>query len=231
MQIAGFQKTTLLDYPAHVAATIFTGGCNFCCPFCHNADLVLRPNQLPAFEEAEIFAHLKKRQGILDGVCITGGEPTLQPDLREFIEKIRSLGYAVKLDTNGYRPDVLQGLCAAGLIDYVAMDIKHTPEKYNTICQVSKFEFGHIAASADFLMHQPVPYEFRTTLIREFHQKEDILAIGKWLSGAAAYYLQPYRDSDTVIQAGLHAHDRDTLLQFADCLKPYIPTVELRGVD
>lgn len=231
MQILGFQKTTLLDYPGHVAATIFTGGCNFRCPFCHNGDLVLHPQQLPVFTEEEIFALLRKRQGILDGVCITGGEPTLQPDLVDFIRKVRALGYDIKLDTNGYRPDILKHLCEQGLLDYVAMDIKHAPAKYNTICNVSNFQLEHILSAVEFLKSGVVPYEFRTTLIQEVHTPEDIIAIGEWLSGAAAYFLQAYKDSDTVIQSGFHAHDRDTLLQFVEHLKPYVPAVQLRGVD
>lgn len=231
MQILGFQKTTLLDYPGHVAATVFTGGCNFRCPFCHNGDLVLHPQELPAFTVEEIFAHLKKRQGILDGVCITGGEPTLQPDLIDFIKEVRALGYDIKLDTNGYRPSVLKSLCAQGLIDYVAMDIKHTKAKYNSICNVADFELTHIIDSVEFLKTDVVPYEFRTTLIRELHAPEDIPDIGQWLSGAKAYFLQVYKDSDAVIQSGFHAHDRDTLLRFLELLKPYVPTVQLRGVD
>lgn len=231
MQILGFQKTTLLDYPGHVAATIFTGGCNFRCPFCHNGDLVLHPQQLPVFTEEEIFALLRKRQGILDGVCITGGEPTLQPDLVDFIRKVRALGYDIKLDTNGYRPDILKHLCEQGLLDYVAMDIKHAPAKYNTICNVADFQLEHILSSVEFLKSDVVPYGFRTTLIQELHTPEDIIAIGEWLSGARAYFLQAYKDSDTVIQSGFHAHDRDTLLQFVEHLKPYVPAVQLRGVD
>ena len=231
MQILGFQKTTLLDYPGHVATTVFTGGCNFRCPFCHNGDLVLHPQELPACTEAEIFAHLKKRQGILDGVCITGGEPTLQPDLVAFIREVRALGYDIKLDTNGYRPDVLAQLCEQGLIDYVAMDIKHSPAKYNTICNIANFQLEHILSAVEFLKSGVVPYEFRTTLIQELHTPEDITAIGEWLSGSKAYFLQAYKDSDSVIQSGFHTPDRDTLLQFVELLKPYVPAVQLRGVD
>ena len=231
MHILGFQKTTLLDYPGHVAATAFTGGCNFRCPFCHNGDLVLHPRELPSFQEDEIFAHLKKRQGILDGVCITGGEPTLQPDLMDFIKEVRSLGYDIKLDTNGYQPDVVKELCAQGLIDYVAMDIKHAPAKYNTICNVPDFQLSHIMDTVEFLKSDAVPYEFRTTLIQELHTAADMISIGEWLSGAKAYFLQAYKDSDAVIQRGFHAHDRDTLQQFVELLEPYLPTVQLRGVD
>lgn len=231
MLIHGFLKTTLLDYPGRVAATVFTGGCNFRCPFCHNGDLVLSPDESPLIPTEEIFAHLKRRQGILDGVCISGGEPTLASDLEDFIREIRALGFAVKLDTNGYRPDVLIRLCEQGLLDYVAMDIKHTPDKYNSICRRDQFDISRILTSVDFLMQSAVPYEFRTTLVRELHQKEDILRLGTWLRGAKAYYLQAYRESDAVISKGLHAHDRETLFSYVELLKPLISNTALRGVD
>lgn len=231
MEIHGFLKTTLLDYPGHVAATLFTGGCNFRCPFCHNRELVLRPDDAPVIATEEILAHLKRRQGILDGVCITGGEPTLASDLETLIRKIRELGYAIKLDTNGYQPDVLAHLCDAGLIDYIAMDIKHSPEKYNTISNRKDFDISRIQTSINFLMNGTVPYEFRTTLVRELHNEQDIIEIGKWLAGANAYYLQPYRDSETVISKGFHAHDRETLCSYVALLKPLIPNTMLRGVD
>lgn len=231
MQIHGLLKTTLLDYPGHVASTLFTGGCNFRCPFCHNSELVLHPQTAPVIPEEEIFSHLKRRKGILDGVCISGGEPTLAPDLEDFIRKIRALGFSVKLDTNGYRPEVLIRLCEQGLLDYVAMDIKHTPEKYHSICGIDQFDISRIETSAEYLMQGMVPYEFRTTLVRELHDKEDILQIGTWLKGARAYYLQAYRDSDTVISKGFHAHDRETLASFVELLQPLIPDTALRGVD
>ena len=231
MQIHGFQKTTLLDYPGHIAATVFTGSCNFRCPFCHNSDLVLFPQDVPIVSEEEIFTHLKKRQGILDGVCITGGEPTLQTDLPDFILKVRSLGYAVKLDTNGYRPDVLAKLCDDGLIDYVAMDIKHAPVKYNDICQVTDFDFKRIQSSVDYLIHSSIPYEFRTTIVKELHTAEDISAIGSLVAGARSYYLQSYKDSEQVMKPGFHAHSKETLLSFQTILNKTISHVEIRGVD
>lgn len=231
MQIRGFLKTTLLDYPGHVAATLFAGGCNFRCPFCHNGDLVLYPGETSLISEEEIFSHLRRRQGILDGVCISGGEPTLAPDLENFIRKIRSLGLAVKLDTNGYQTKTLIRLCEQGLLDYVAMDIKHTPEKYNSICQMSHFDISRINTSVHFLMQGSIPYEFRTTLVQELHNTEDILRMGKWLKGAKAYYLQAYRDADTVISPGFHAHNRETLLSYVEQLKHFIPNTVLRGVD
>lgn len=231
MQILGFLKTTLLDYPGHVAATVFTGGCNFRCPFCHNGDLVLHPETVPAFTEEEIFSHLKKRRNILDGVCITGGEPTLHSDLRDFILKVRALGYLIKLDTNGYRPEVLIPLCEEGLIDYVAMDIKQAPSHYNDISCMSSFHIECISKSVDYLLHGTIPYEFRTTLVKELHTEADIQEIGQFLAGADNYFLQVYKDSDQVITQGFHAHTKDELLHFEEILKKTITNVELRGID
>lgn len=231
MEIHGFQKTTLLDYPGHVAATIFFGGCNFRCPYCHNGDLVLTSSALPVISKEEVLKHLRKRQGILDGVCITGGEPTLQPDLEELITEIHSLGYDIKLDTNGSKPDVLKSLCEKKLIDYVAMDIKHTREKYNTVCRWDAFSIENISESVSFLFQGNVPYEFRTTVARELHSKEDILSIGDWLAGADAYYLQAYRESEQVIDPVFSSYSYEELTEFQTLLKTKISTVEIRGID
>lgn len=231
MEIHGFQKTTLLDYPGHVAATIFFGGCNFRCPYCHNGDLVLTSSALPVISKEEVLKHLRKRQGILDGVCITGGEPTLQPDLEELITEIRSLGYDIKLDTNGSKPDVLKSLCEKKLIDYVAMDIKHTREKYNTVCRWDAFSIENISESVSFLLQGNVPYEFRTTVARELHSKKDILSIGDWLAGADAYYLQAYRESEQVIDPVFSSYSYEELTEFQTLLKTKISTVEIRGID
>lgn len=231
MQICGFQKTTLLDFPGHVACTVFTGGCNFRCPFCHNGKLVLTPQKEPHISEDVIFSHLEKRRGILDGVCITGGEPTLQHDLVDFIKKIRALGYAVKLDTNGYQSDTLKELVLSGLLDYVAMDIKHCPEKYNFICQVPDFDFARIQASVSFLMETRLPYEFRTTVVRELHLKEDFAAIGNWLYGASAYFLQQYQDSSQVIFSGFTSYSYSEMNDFAELLLPQIPNTAIRGIE
>lgn len=223
-------KTTLLDYPGYVAAAIFAGGCNFRCPFCQNGDLVLHCENLPLISTEEIVSHLKRRRNLLDGVCITGGEPTLAPDLEDFVREIRSLGYLVKLDTNGYRPDVLIRLCEQGLLDYVAMDIKHAPEQYNQIACMADFDPDRIKTSVAYLRSCSVPHEFRTTLVREFHTADSMLEIGEWLSGPSFYYLQPYRDSPNVISTGLHAHDADTLRSFVRILSPMMPNTFLRGM-
>lgn len=231
MNIQGFQKTTLLDYPQHVAATVFFGGCNFRCPFCHNGDLVLSPDRAPAYAPEEILAHLAKRKNILDGVCITGGEPTLQPDLGPFLEQIKKLGLSVKLDTNGYRPAVLKELCLAGLVDYVAMDIKGSPHRYPEICGLSRMDFAKIAESVDFLKSAAVDYEFRTTVVRELHGAEDFRQIGDWIAGARAYYLQGYQDSPNVISPGFTAYTLEELTSFLPLLRDKISTVEIRGVE
>lgn len=229
MLISGLQKTTLVDYPGRVACTIFTGGCNFRCPYCQNSDLVLYPEETEPYSEEEIFDHLARRQGVLSGVCISGGEPTLQPDMKNFIRKIKDLGLAVKLDTNGSNPAVLKELITEGLLDYVAMDIKHSRAKYASVACSPSFNLDDIAESVDFLKEGHVDYEFRTTLVKEMHREADMTAIGMWLMGAKAYYLQPYRDSDTVICPGYHAHSREELDTFVKILSAFLPKVELRG--
>ena len=229
MLISGLQKTTLVDYPGRVACTIFTGGCNFRCPYCQNSDLVLYPEETEPYSEEEIFDHLARRQGVLSGVCISGGEPTLQPDLKNFIRKIKDLGLAVKLDTNGSNPAVLKELITEGLLDYVAMDIKHSRAKYASVACSPSFNLDDIAESVDFLKEGHVDYEFRTTLVKEMHREADMTAIGMWLMGAKACYLQPSRDSDPVNCPGYHAHSREERDTFVKILSAFLPKVELRG--
>lgn len=232
MLILGLNKTTLLDYPEHVAATIFTGGCNFRCPFCHNKDLVFAQPGNPYTEE-EVLSFLKKRAGILTGVCITGGEPTLQKELPDFLARIKELGLLVKLDTNGYQPDVLQHLLDKGLIDYCAMDIKNSPEKYALTAGLHSCNLSLIRESVTCLLSMTgnFAYEFRTTLVRELHTKEDMYAISEWLKGASAYFLQSYTDSDYVITPGFHAHSDKTLVEYRTICLENIPNTQLRGVD
>lgn len=231
MQIYGLNKTTLLDYPQHVAATLFTGGCNFRCPFCHNGGLVVDPDSQPQIPEEEIFAFLQKRKGILTGICITGGEPTLQTDLADFIRRIRSLGYLVKLDTNGYRPEVLSQLLAEKLLDYVAMDIKSSPEHYARTAGLNQLDFSLIEQSAALIRNAGIAYEFRTTVVRELHSLADFIQIGQWLAGSSAYFLQSYIETGQVLQPGFHPCTKKELLDFAQALKPFIPNTALRGVD
>lgn len=231
MLILGMQKTTLLDYPGKVATTLFTGGCNFRCPYCHNRDLVMPPADVFAYSMDEIFEHLNKKKKILDGVCITGGEPTLHKDLPEFIKQIKDLGLLVKLDSNGTNPSMLKSLIDNSLIDYVAMDIKHAKDKYNTIACMKTFDIEPIQESINILMEGKIDYEFRTTIMKECHNSQDMEAIGRWLKGAKAYYLQSYKESEQVINPIFSPHSLETLESFVDILKPYIPNTSLRGVD
>lgn len=230
MIIHGLNKTTLLDFPGHLAATVFFGGCNFRCPFCHNASLVLNPKAQPTIPEEDFFSFLSKRKNILEGVCITGGEPTLMPDLEDFIRKIKDYGLLVKLDTNGYRPEVLKDLINKDIIDYVAMDIKSSPENYNAACGAI-IDMSRIKESVEFLKSGIVPYEFRTTIVKELHSEDDIIKIGQWLCGSENYFLQCYKDSGDIISEGLSAHDSSTLKKFQTILEKTIKTVQIRGLD
>ncbi|ODR43585.1 anaerobic ribonucleoside-triphosphate reductase activating protein [Eisenbergiella tayi] len=231
MQIFGFNKTTLLDFPEHVACTVFTGGCNFRCPFCQNGDLVLHGGSLPVLDEEEVFGVLRKRKGILTGVCVTGGEPTLQRDLDVFLSRVKELRYLVKLDSNGYRPEVLQSLCERGLVDYFAMDIKSSPENYARTAGVKELDMGLIRESVDFIRSCGLDYEFRTTVVRELHSSGDFLSIGEWLKGCKAYFLQSYVESEGVICKEFSSYSKEELEEFVMLLKPYIDNVSLRGVD
>ncbi|MDO5417448.1 MAG: anaerobic ribonucleoside-triphosphate reductase activating protein [Lachnospiraceae bacterium] len=230
MKICGFQKTTLLDYPGHLAASIFTGGCNFRCPFCHNSELL--PGDVPAaFPEEEVLAYLQKRRHILEGVCITGGEPTLQPDLETFLRKIRALGYRIKLDTNGYQPQVLETLLAEKLVDYAAMDIKNSPGRYGETVGIRNLSLRPIEESIALLKRSEIPWEFRTTVVRELHQAEDFKEIGPWISGAPAYFLQNYVDSRQVLCPGFTSYSKSELLTFLELVRPFVKTAALRGID
>ena len=229
MKICGLQKTTLLDFPGHVAATIFTGGCNFRCPFCHNSDLL--GNDAPAaFTDEGVLDFLKKRRGILEGAAITGGEPTLQPDLEDFIRSVRELGLLVKLDTNGSHPQLLARLWSLGLVDYAAMDIKNSPERYGETAGVPGLDLGPIRESVSWLLEGHVDYEFRTTVVRQFHDSASFRAIGPWISGARRYFLQAFIDRDTVLRPGLSAWSREEMEGFAALVRPWVPAVELRGI-
>ena len=231
MEIYGFQKTTLLDFPGHVAATVFVGGCNFRCPFCHNALLVLASGNQPRVVEEEILTYLEKRRGILEGVCITGGEPTLQKDLIPFVKKLKVMDYLVKLDTNGYRPQVLEELLAEGLLDYVAMDVKASPERYEIAADISGLELEKILESIRLLKNSDIPYEFRTTAVKGLHRIEEFEEIGRLLSGCRAYYLQGFRESDNMIGEGYEAFSEQEMKIIANIAGKYIDKVELRGVE
>lgn len=234
MLIQGLQKLTLLDYPGQIACTVFTGGCNMRCPFCHNGGLALGEGGEEISTE-ELLAFLDSRRGRLGGVCVSGGEPTLHRDLPELLREIRSRGFLVKLDTNGTNPDMLSALIADGLVDYVAMDIKNSPERYYETCGLNS-EFGiwnsklldNVKASADLLMQAKVDFEFRTTLVRELHTAEDIRAIGRWLAGGEKYFLQTYRDEGDLLVGGFSAYTKEETEQLLAVLREYIPRAEIR---
>ena len=228
--IQGLQKLTLLDYPGKVACTVFTAGCNFRCPFCHNASLVTHIQDGREITQEEVFAFLKKRRGILDGVCVTGGEPLLHKDIEELLREIKELGFSVKLDTNGSFPDRLKGLVEEGLVDYIAMDIKNTKENYGRTIGIEDYDVSDVARSVHYLLEGNVPYELRTTVVREFHQRADLEAIGRWIEGAEHYYLQQFVDSGDLIQPGLRGYDRDIIEQALGTVKKYVKAAELRGL-
>ena len=231
MNICGYQKTTLLDYPGHVAATFFTGGCNFRCPFCHNSDLITYPSSTDNISEEEIFTFLKKRKNILSGICITGGEPTLQPDLAEFIEKVRSYGYKIKLDTNGYRPEVIADLLEKNLLDYIAMDIKAGYSNYITASGISNLIIKKIEDSVSIIENSGIPYEFRTTVVKELHNETDFQEIADMLSPKSPYFIQSFKDSGNILISGLSSCNNEELNKFLSIVKEKLPNSSLRGID
>lgn len=230
MTIKGLQKLTLLDYPGKVACTLFTGGCNFRCPFCQNSSLVLKAQDVKSIPDEEIFSFLQKRRGLLDGVCITGGEPTLQPGLLEFIEKVKRLKYFIKLDTNGYEPEKLREAIESGFVDYIAMDIKSSPEGYSTATGLSNIDFSKILSSVEQIRTSGIEHEFRTTVVKQLHSEEDFKAIGRWLKGEERYYLQQFVDSDEVLTLGMSAESEEKMRLYLDIVRQFIPNAELRGI-
>lgn len=229
MLIKGFQKLTLLDYPGKTACTVFTGGCNYRCPFCHNAGLVTKLDT-EIIPESEVFGHLEKRQGILDGVAISGGEPLLQGDIEEFLQKIKELGYSIKLDTNGSFPDKLQSIIDRGLCDYVAMDIKNSKERYNETIGINNFDISLMEKSIEILMNSDVDFEFRTTVTKNFHTIENIEKIGEWIKGVEKYYLQNFVDSGNLIDCNVEGVSKTEMYEMLEVIKKYVPTAEIRGL-
>ena len=231
MRIAGLQKLTLLDFPGTVACTVFTGGCNLRCPFCHNASLVLPQRQTEEESVQSLMAFLKKRQGVLEGVAITGGEPLLHADIPELLENIRALGYRIKLDTNGTNPKLLRQIVSDGLVDRVAMDIKSSPEKYAETVGIPGFDLTPIEQSREFLLSGAVEYEFRTTVVKGIHTLQDIEGAARWIAGAKEYYLQQFKDSGDIIDIdGLSAFDEKEMYAMAEAAARYVPAVNVRGV-
>ena len=230
MKIHGLQKMTLLDFPGAVACTVFLGGCDFRCPFCHNFELVDGSAQ-PLMDDEELLSFLAKRKGLLDGVAFTGGEPCLHVGLPDLLEKIRAMGFATKLDTNGYHPERLQEILNRGLVDYVAMDVKNSPAKYAATCGLETVDLDKVRRSIQLLMDCPADYEFRTTVVAELHEASDFEAIGAMIAGARRYFLQSFTDRDSVPFGNLHAPSAQTLRSYADIVRPYVPDTSLRGVD
>ena len=230
MVFGGIQKLTLLDYPDKAACTLFAVGCNFNCTFCHNSSHIELTEGMQTISTDEVFEFLRSRQGLLDAVCISGGEPLMQNELGDFVHEVKSMGYLVKIDTNGSYPHRLKELVKSGAVDFIAMDIKNSPEKYaQTVC-VSNYDISQVEKSKNFLLSGAIPYEFRTTIVRELHSVFDLLSIAKWIAGADRYYLQRFQASGDVRQSGLSGYNDLEMRQLMQEIEVVLPTVELRGV-
>lgn len=228
MIISGFQKITLLDYPSKVACTIFTSGCNLRCPFCHNSSIVLGTDT--KLNETDIFRFLEKRVGLLDAVCISGGEPTLQLDLKGFIKNVKELGFLVKLDTNGTNYNKLVDLIESKLLDYVAMDIKNCIPKYAMTCGVQNVDIEQIQKSINYLINSDFDYEFRTTILKDYHTEADMVRISEILKGCKRYYLQKFLKSDSVIDSRCEELQDSDILKYLEIVRKNIPQAEVRGI-
>lgn len=230
MVFHGFQKMTMLDFPGYVACTVFTSGCNFRCPFCHNALLVTDITDDEVYTENDILSYLEKRKGVIEGICISGGEPLLHDGIYDFIKKVKATGMLVKLDTNGTFPDRLEKLINDELVDYVAMDIKNSPDKYTLTAGVSSVDIDNVRKSVDILLRGDVGYEFRTTVVKELHTPEDMIEIGKFIQNADKYYIQHFIDSDRNICRGFTSLTREEMDNFKETVRQYVKIAELRGV-
>jgi len=230
MNFGGIQKLSLLDYPDKTCCTLFTLGCNFRCPYCHNSSIIQCKPSGQIITKSEVIEFLRKRKGLLDGVCISGGEPMMQSDLGDFIREIKLLGYLVKLDTNGSYPERLKHFIDNNLVDYVAMDIKNSPDKYGETVGIKNFDINPIKESIAILHSNVVEYEFRTTVVREFHTSEEVLSIAHWIKGEPNYYLQSFVDSGDILEGGLSAYSKEDMEFFQELVRPLIPNVQLRGV-
>ncbi len=230
MKFYGMQKMTLLDYPGYVACTLFTGGCNFRCPFCHNALLVLDLDENYTIPEEEVLAFLKKRQGLLDGVCVTGGEPLINKDIGDFLSKVKELGFKIKLDTNGTNPALLKELVSQNLVDYVAVDIKNSPEKYAETVGLKSFDMSTINETVNFLMTGCVDYEFRTTVTKQFHTEKSMEEAARFIRGAKRYFLQNFVDSGNLIGSGITGQSKEEMEKLLAVVKKYVPDSCLRGI-
>lgn len=237
MRICGLQKLSMVDYPGKLAATVFTGGCNLRCPFCHNALLVTRLNESPALTEGEVLDFLRTRRGLLDGVVLSGGEPLMQPGAADFLAAVRELGFDVKLDTNGFYPGALGEILDRGLADYVAMDIKNCREKYGVTCGVPDLDPAPVEESLRLLRDSGVEFELRTTAVREFHTAEDLAAMARWAADffpagqTPRFFLQKFVDSGNLIAGGLHGFDDGEMAALTAAVRPFLPRAAQRGVD
>ncbi|MBR0535780.1 MAG: anaerobic ribonucleoside-triphosphate reductase activating protein [Clostridia bacterium] len=229
MIIKGFQKLTLLDFPGRMACTVFTGGCNFRCPFCHNALLVTEMDDVEYTEE-EIFSYLEKRRNVLDGVAVTGGEPLLQKDIERFLYEIKEKGFAVKLDTNGSYPGKLADILEMGLADYVAMDIKNSRARYGETVGIKNFDIKPVEESVELLRSSGVDYEFRTTLTKDFHTPQDMQELAEWIKGTPKYFLQNFVDSGNLIDASCKGLSKAEMNEMLEIARLYLPSAELRGI-
>ena len=228
MRLSGMQKLTLLDDPGHLACTLFAPGCNFRCPFCHNASLVLAGAE--TLDTEQVFAFLRKRRGVLQGVCLTGGEPLLQPDAADFLARVKDLGYHVKLDTNGAFPGRLRSAVERGVVDYVAMDVKNDPENYGLTVGLDDFDLGPVRESVSYLLSGAVDYEFRTTVVRELHDEARLVSLARWIAGARRYFLQAFADSGDLILPGLTGFSASELHALLAAVRAVLPAAQLRGV-
>ena len=228
MRLYGIQKLTLLDFPGHLACTLFTGGCNLRCPFCHNASLVLRPED--QLDNDDVLDFLLERRGRLQGICLTGGEPLIQSGVAEFLSEVREIGYRIKLDSNGCFPEKLRSLVEAGLVDYVAMDVKNCPERYPETVGVPGLDLGPVRESIAFLLEGTVDYEFRTTVVRELHDEESLLSLARWIKGTKRYFLQAFTDSGDLITDKCSGYKPEELRELLAAVQTIIPQTELRGV-
>jgi pyruvate formate lyase activating enzyme len=231
VKLKGWVRTSLIDYPDHVATVLFTGGCNFRCPMCHNADLVLRADEMPTLPEKEVWDFLAQREGLVDGVVITGGEPTLQPDLLPFLRRLKEASLAAKLDTNGYLPDVLEALLNAGLLDYVALDVKAPPEKYPLLAGLADVDIARVEQSITLLKESRIPHEFRTTVAPGLLDEDDVEEIARWIAGAEQYTLQQFRPLNTLDPALEKAtpYPMDMLRAMAARASRWVSRVTVRG--
>lgn len=229
MEIFGLEKLSLVDFDGLVASTVFTGTCNFRCGFCHNALLVLESKNLPVISEETVLDYLSSKKRILDGVCISGGEPTLQKDLPLFLEKVRKTGLKIKLDTNGTNPELVKTLFNNGLVDYFAIDIKNDKENYAKIIGFDKYDTTNVEKTVDYLISNNLDYEFRTTLINEYHKEENIKKIGEWINSAKKYFMQKFKPGDNCISGGLTEVEEEKAKEFLKIISPYVKNANLRG--